>query len=57
MQGIEDLPGITGSQIHRAHGWLFPAVDAKKQTSEGHGNSLVTAAHGSSGRPRATAGL
>lgn len=57
MHSVQDLPRITCSQTHRAHGWLFPEVDAKKQTSEGHGNNLVTAAHGSSGRLRATAGL
>lgn len=57
MQGIRHLPRITCSQIHGAHGWLFPEVDAKKQASEGHGNSLVTATNGSGGRPRAAAGL
>lgn len=57
MHSLQDLSRITCSQMHRAHGWLFPEVDAKKQTSEGHGNNFVTAAHDSSGRLRATAGL
>lgn len=57
MHDLQDLPRITCSQVHRAHRWLFPELDAKKQTSEGHGNNLVSVAHGSSGRLRATAGL
>lgn len=57
MQGIRHLPRITCSQIHGAHRWPFPEVDAKKQVSEGHGNSLVTAANGSGGGLRVAAGL
>lgn len=55
MQCIRHLPRITCSQTHRAHGWLFPEVDAKKKVSKGHGNNLVTTANG--GRLSAAAGL
>lgn len=48
MQGTRHLPRITCSQMHGARGWLFPGVVAKKWAGEGHGNSLVTAASGSS---------
>jgi len=46
MQGIRHLPSITCSHVHGAHRRPFPEVDAEKQASEGHGNSLVTAASG-----------
>lgn len=57
MQGTRRLPRITCSQIHGAQGWPFPEVDAKKRAGEGHRNSLVTAASGSSGRWRVAAEL